>query len=99
VFIQANDPAVMWVNIANILLGLVVVVCGAVMIGAVLRELLSRARARRTASKEIDRDIAALVGSVPGPSHALRVPGLGLTMADGGEPLEPTKPNSPKKSR
>ena len=77
-----NDPATYWLNFTNIaLLVLVVVCCGAVAFG-VVQELAARRRKAASMSK-LDREVSELVASYDG--HAFHVPGLGLTMADGGE--------------
>jgi len=81
-----SDPATYWLNFTNIALGvLVLVACAAVVIG-VVQELAARRRKAAGLSK-LDREVADLVASYDG--HAFNVPGLGLTMADGGE--EPGK--------
>jgi hypothetical protein len=80
-----NDPATYWLNITNLGLGLVVLAClGAVVIG-VLQELNAK-RKLRMEMKGIDREVRTLVTSFDG--HAFDVPGLGWTMADGGEPTD-----------
>jgi uncharacterized protein YprB with RNaseH-like and TPR domain len=66
----------------NIALGAIVVIClGAVAFG-VMQELAAR---RKKAAKlaALDREVADLVASYDG--HAFDLPGLGMTMADGGE--------------
>lgn len=79
-----NEPTAYWLTFTNIALGLVVLVCcGAVVIG-ILQELAAR-RKKAQEFKKMDRAVADLVASYEG--HAFDVPGLGLTMADGGEPL------------
>lgn len=67
-----GDPHTLWVNLTNAGLGLVTLICLGVVAASVVRELLERARvkARRTALLD---------------DHAFDVPGLGWTMADGGE--------------
>ncbi len=77
------EAELFWLNATNIILGLVVVVCCAIMAVAVVQALLERARSRRAAMREIEADMRSLG------SHAFEVPGLGLTMADGGEPMRP----------
>ena len=70
----AGDPQVVWLNIINVALGVVAVVCLALVVGAVAREIVARRR-RSEAAAPVD-------------AHTFAVPGLGTTMADGGEPLE-----------
>lgn len=80
-----NDPSTYWLTITNIALGVVVLVCcAAVMIG-VFQELAAK-RKKRVELSKLDREVADLVASFEG-SHTLNVPGLGVTMADGGEEL------------
>lgn len=77
-----TDPSAYWLNFMNIALGLIVLICcGAVAFG-VVRELAER---RKKAAKlaAVDRELADLVASYDG--HAFDIPGLGVTMADGGE--------------
>ncbi|MBZ5582830.1 MAG: hypothetical protein LAQ30_11635 [Acidobacteriia bacterium] len=77
-----SDPSAYWLNFTNIALGILVLICcGAVAFG-VLQELAARRRKAASVSK-LDREVADLVSSYDG--HAFNVPGLGLTMADGGE--------------
>jgi hypothetical protein len=80
-----NDPATYWLNFTNFaLLGLVVICCGAVAFG-VVQELAARRKKAASMSK-LDREVSDLVASYDG--HSFHVPGLGLTMADGGEETE-----------
>jgi hypothetical protein len=80
-----NDPEALWLNVVNIALGVVVVVCVAVLAVAVMKELVLRYRQRAALSAELDADMRAL------DDHAFPLPELGLTMADGGERLDKTK--------
>jgi hypothetical protein len=67
-----SDPQTLWVNLTNLGLGLVTLVCLVVVGVSIARELLERARVKaRAAAWEDD--------------HAFALPGLGWTMADGGE--------------
>ena len=70
----AGDPQVVWLNIINIALGVVAAVCLALVVGAVVREVLARRRRSEA--------------TAPADAHTFAVPGLGTTMADGGEPVE-----------
>jgi len=77
-----SDPATYWLNFTNIaLLALVLICCGAVAFG-VVQELAAR-RKKAVSMSKLDREVSDLVASYDG--HAFNVPGLGLTMADGGE--------------
>lgn len=71
-----SDPKTLWLNITNIGLGLVTLVCIVVIGRAVWADL--RQRAHKTVDTRLD-------------SHAYSVEGLGLTMADGGERLDKEK--------
>ncbi len=77
-----NDPSAYWLNVTNIALGVLVLVCCAVVAYGVVQELAARHRQAAKMSK-LDREVADLMASFD--SHAFNVPGLGLTMADGGE--------------
>ena len=80
-----NDPSATWLNIMNVALGLVVLICcGAVALG-IFQELAAK-RKKRAAASQLDREFNELMGAYGG--HAFNVPGLGVTMADGGEPVE-----------
>jgi hypothetical protein len=67
-----NDPETLWLNLTNLGLGAITIVCLAVVGRAVFLDILVRARNRALAKAD---------------DHAMMVPGLGLTMADGGEPI------------
>jgi hypothetical protein len=68
-----NDPNTFWLNVTNIALGLVTLICCAVVGYGVLQEVLVRYRHR----KLVEAD-----------DHAFLATDLGLTMADGGERIE-----------
>jgi hypothetical protein len=70
-----NDPNTFWLNVTNIGLGLITLVCVAVVGYGVVQEVLVRIRKTRTVFAEDD-------------DHAFAVSGLGLTMADGGERID-----------
>ena len=72
-----NESDTFWLNATNIVLGLVTLVCIAVMGTGLYQDLKARVLARRT---------------VPAPAddHAFVVPMLGVTMADGGERVDAT---------
>jgi hypothetical protein len=72
------------VNLMNIALGGVTLVCCAAVVFGIVQELAAR---RKTASamSKLDSEVADLVASYDG--HAFHVPGFGVTMADGGEKL------------
>ena len=78
-----KDPEAFWLNVTNFGLGLLCVVCFFLVIGGVVHELV--ARRRRALAEVLQFDV-----------HSLRVPELGLTMADGGEPLEKAAQEKPE---
>lgn len=79
-----SDPSTYWLTFTNIALGVVTLICcGAIAIG-VLQEVAAR-RKRKAAMAGLDREVTTLVDSFGG--HAFHVPGLGVTMADGGEEI------------
>jgi hypothetical protein len=84
--INWSDPETYWLNVTNLGLGIVVLLCVAAVAFGVLQELYARRRLRTNA---MDREVKDLVSSFDG--HIFDVPGLGLTMADGGEPIDPKK--------
>ena len=69
--VDLSNPQTFWLNVANIALGVVTLSCFAVVGWGAVVEALRRSRARLTLAAETD-------------DHAFAVPGLGLTMADGG---------------
>jgi hypothetical protein len=79
-----SDPSTYWLNVTNIVLGLVVLVCCLAVAAGVIQELAAK-RKRAASLSKLDREVADLVAAYDG--HAFQVPGLGLTMADGGQPL------------
>jgi hypothetical protein len=73
--IEWSDPQTFWLNLTNIGLGIVTLACVGFIVVAILRDVTAPAREKVHAT---------------GPlldTHAFRVPELGMTMADGGEPL------------
>jgi hypothetical protein len=81
-----SDPQTYWLNITNFGLGLVVLICIAAVAVGVVQELYARRKVH-----SMDREVRDLVASY-GDGHAFHVPDLGLTMADGGEPLPDARP-------
>jgi hypothetical protein len=80
-----SDPSTYWLTVTNIVLGLVVLVCSVAVAAGVVQELATR-RKKAAAAARLDREVADLVTAYGG--HAFQVPGLGVTMADGGEKLD-----------
>jgi hypothetical protein len=85
---MAGENWTMWLNITNFALGIVTLVALLVVFSAVGWDLLVRkaGRAPQVDLRNVDADLKALLQG----SHSLSVPGLGLTMADGGERVEPS---------
>ena len=79
-----------WLNATNLALAVVVLICAFVVTGAVVREGVARAHKRAKISRELDRDMRQLVADFD--DHAFLDPELGITMADGGEKMDPKKP-------
>jgi hypothetical protein len=73
--LDLGDPETLWLNITNIALGAVTVVCFAIVGWGAAVEVLGRLRRRW----------ALFMGE---DEHIFAVPGLGTTMADGGEKVK-----------
>lgn len=78
-----NDPQTMWLNVANLALGLATLACVGLLAYSVGAELLAGLK-RRFAVQD---------------SHTFEVAELGLTMADGGEALPEEKPKKPRSKK
>ena len=76
-----SDPKTLWLNVMNIALGLVTLICILLIGKAAWADIRSRA------GKVVDTAVD---------SHAYTVEGLGLTMADGGERLDQDKQKRPE---
>jgi hypothetical protein len=96
---MAGENWTMWLNITNFALGLVTLIALVLVFLSVSWDLLVRKAGKspvRVDLSNIDADLKALLHG----THSLSVPELGLTMADGGEKIEPSKSaDSNKKSR
>lgn len=68
-------PETFWLTVVNVALGLVCLACVALVVGALVRDVMERRKAAADAKHPVADD------------HAFLVPGLGATMADGGERL------------
>ena len=80
-----SDPSTYWLNITNIALGVVVLICCLAVGIGVVQELAAK-RKKHAALSKLDTEVADLIGSFQD-GHAFNLPGLGVTMADGGEDL------------
>jgi len=68
-----NDPNTLWLNVTNIVLGIVTLICCVAVGWGVYQDV--RARIKKRVPVRID-------------DHVFVIPGLGVTMADGGERLD-----------
>lgn len=86
-----KDDWVFWLNITNIALGVIVVMAVLMVAFAVVSELVSRRRKSLTVANH-DAELAAML------QYGRSVPGLGVTMADGGDPLKASVGESSEKN-
>jgi hypothetical protein len=91
---MAGENWTMWLNITNAALGLITLVALLVVFLSVGWDLLARkVKSPAVDLRNIDADLKALLHG----SHSFTVPELGLTMADGGEKIEPPKSDATNK--
>ena len=97
---MAAENWTFWLNMTNFALGIITVLALVVVFYAVGWDLLVRKIHKARESDQLDlRNIdAELRAMLHGGSHSLSVPGLGLTMADGGEPVEASDSKSNSES-
>lgn len=98
---MAGENWTLWLNITNFALGIVTLLAVLVVAGAVSWDLffmwLHKVRTGDSADirginmERLMAEVRAGWGTDP---HSLSVPGLGLTMADGGERVEPSEKKS-----
>jgi hypothetical protein len=88
--IDWGNPQTLWLNLTNLALGIVTLLGLLVVAGGIAQEVLAK---RRKA-----RELAGMDDEI---RHMLSVPELGLTMADGGEPIRSprTDQNAPERKR
>ncbi len=79
-----SDPNAFWLNVTNIALGFVTLICCIVVGYSVVREVSARVRKRKMAEAD---------------DHAFLTPELGLTMADGGERMQKSTLSVSEKGR
>jgi hypothetical protein len=91
--IDWNNPDTLWLNLTNLVLGVVTLLALLVVAGAVGWEYVLRRRRAREMSG-IDEEMLRMVHT--GSPYSLPVPGLGLTMADGGEVVKPPAAATPE---
>lgn len=82
-----------WLNMINIALGAITVLAVLVVVGSVVWEVAARRARRARVERNADAELKALLATAP---DSRFVPGLGLTMADGGERIEPSEPKKEK---
>lgn len=80
-----SDPSTHWLTITNAALGVVVLICCIAVGIGVLQELTAK-RKKHLELSQLDREVSALVASFQD-AHMFHTPGLGITMADGGEEM------------
>ena len=99
---MAGENWTFWFNMTNFALGMITVLALVVVFGAVGWDLLVRKapKPRAVNAGDLEKFDAEIQSWFQAGPHSLSVPGLGLTMADGGEKIEPAKPeNNEEKSR
>jgi hypothetical protein len=84
--LSVSDPSTYWLTFTNIALGVVVLICCIAVSIGVVQELAAK-RKKRTALSGLDREVSDLLASFQD-GHAFHTPGLGITMADGGEEMK-----------
>ncbi len=101
---MAGENWTFWLNMTNFALGIVTLLAVLVVAGAVSWDLfflwLHKVRTGDAADiRSINmQGLMAEVRAGRGPdAHSLSVPGLGLTMADGGENVDPSEKNPSEK--
>ena len=68
-FVLATESGVLYLTVANIVLGVVALVCVLIVVGSALREIMWRIRGRDTFPAPFDK-------------HGFVIPGLGTTIDD-----------------
>jgi len=94
--IDWNNPQTLWLNLTNLALGVVTLLALCFVVGAVGWELILRRRRARALSG-IDAELHSMVHA--GSPYSLPVPGLGLTMADGGVVVKPPTAATPEENQ
>lgn len=102
---MAGENWTFWLNMTNFALGIVTLLAVLVVAGAVSWDLFFMWLRRVRTGDVVDvsrvnmqRLMAEIRAGWGADDHSLPVPGLGLTMADGGEKLDPSDKNSGKQS-
>lgn len=84
-------PDTFWLNVTNIGLGVITLICCLGVVYALARELMLRAKERADVA-----ELRQMLAEAGPDDHALAVPGLGLVMADGGEKVKKGRRKRPK---
>lgn len=102
---MAGENWTFWLNMTNFALGIVTLLAVLVVAGAVSWDLFFMWLHKVRTGDVVDinhinmqRLMAGVRAGWGADDHSLPVPGLGLTMADGGEKIDPSEKNSGKKS-
>jgi len=82
-----------WLQVMNLALVAVTVLAALLVTGAVGWELWARRGHKAHSADSLDAEMWAMS---PADLHSLSVPGLGFTMADGGERVKPSEAESPQ---
>jgi len=91
--IDWNNPQTLWLNLTNLALGVITLLALLFVVGAVGWEFVVR-RKRLRAIDNVDAELRSMVHTES--PYSLPIPGLGLTMADGGEPVQPPAGATPE---
>jgi hypothetical protein len=89
---MAADNWTFWLNMTNFALGIITLLALVIVFGAVGWDLL--VRKAQSAREHGNLDLSTLDGELRAMlnrSHSLYEPGLGWTMADGGERIDPAE--------
>jgi len=102
---MAGENWTFWLNMTNFALGLVTLLAVLVVVGAVSWDLFFMWLHKVRTGDAVDvghinmqRLMAEVRAGWGADAHSLPVPGLGLTMADGGERIDPSDKKSEKPS-
>jgi len=82
-----NENWVFWLNITNLVLGIVVILAAAAVGYGLVWEFVLRHKKAHRAAANVDVEFQKLLQEEF--SHSMPVPELGFTMADGGDILNP----------
>jgi hypothetical protein len=91
-----NENWVFWLNITNLVLGIVVVLAAAAVGYGLVWEFVLRHKKAHRAAANVDVEFQKMLQDEF--SHSMPVPELGFTMADGGDILNPP-PQKPELKR